>query len=484
MARLARVSSSPEPNSNNTLSQTGREYSAADSPTPTASFSSDKENQTSIARGRQHKGKAIARPDMESSLPTPDSNAENSERGAKRRKVEALRQRENATQRAISDLEDIIDTKYYDPDQDPEERRRVRKQLRDLSRTLNESRQEFLNPDSKGLQETVKKANDLMLNVRNTSDATIDSRLLVTAADLGRKKISHLALGSGGQGIEIDEFVSKCINFMRHGTQEEEEGQASTQNHRHARQRDARVEDDQGESDEEDENDGDALNWAWLGRRACFPHNARPAVSGFLLGPLSVQKRSRVQRRQVRLQRRNPLDVVRPQELEATDLQKTENSNLTTLCKNIREQLQRTQNEGEARVNDEATEDMSQEEVDALMAKYAICDDGGVSFFKFVINPLSFGQTVENMFYVSFLIRDGSAGIGRDKHGMPTLHASIPMNKQTIREQNVHKHQAVFSLDWETWQGLIEAFDITDCCIPNRAADAGALKQGAGGWYG
>jgi hypothetical protein len=74
----------------------------------------------------------------------------------------------------------------------------------------------------------------------------------------------------------------------------------------------------------------------------CFPHNLRPAVPGFLLGPLSVQKRARkpIQRRE-RLQKRNPADVVRPEELQKEDLEKVENSNLTTLCRNIRETLRK-----------------------------------------------------------------------------------------------------------------------------------------------
>ena len=252
--------------------------------------------------------------------------------------------------------------------------------------------------------------------------------------------------------------------------------------------------------------EGDAFDWEWLGRRACFPSNVRPPVPGFLLGPLSVQKRARkaTQRRE-RFQKRDPKDVVRPEELKAQDLEKAENSNLTTLCKNIRELLVHTMVTGQAKVEEEfmkmTGEDIPDEEIRAVMLKHGIADDVGVPLFHFVVNPKSFGQTVENLFYVSFLIRDGTAGFGNDSNMLPTLRkqsmiflsllstnavledATVARTPQQIQDENISKHQAVFHLDYETWESIIEAFDIKESIIPHRQSDEVA-QVSASGWYG
>jgi hypothetical protein len=71
-------------------------------------------------------------------------------------------------------------------------------------------------------------------------------------------------------------------------------------------------------------------------------------------------------------------------------------------------------------------------EAKALLRENRITATGGPSLFEYVINPDSFGQTVENLFYVSFLIKEGSIGITADDDGLPTLsksfrvHASEP----------------------------------------------------------
>ena len=63
------------------------------------------------------------------------------------------------------------------------------------------------------------------------------------------------------------------------------------------------------------------------------------------------------------------------------------------------------------------------------------------------------------------------------------LDASTARTAKEIQEQNVSKHQAVFHLDFETWEDIIETFDIKKSIIPHRQSEQEA-QIGASGWYG
>lgn len=189
------------------------------------------------------------------------------------------------------------------------------------------------------------------------------------------------------------------------------------------RQRHRQSQRDPNASDGED--DGDAMNWDWLGRKACLPFSSRPTVSGFLLGPLSVEKRTRQLTQRRATERPDPSQLTRPNDLVQEDLGQEDN-NLTAMCSTIGQLLSftqaRSQEQAQKELEDTYGSDAPGEEViQAVMDKHNVCDDGGIPLFKFCINPRSFGQSVENLFYVSFLVRDGHAGINTDSRNLPTL---------------------------------------------------------------
>lgn len=251
--------------------------------------------------------------------------------------------------------------------------------------------------------------------MKQTSDATVDSALLVNAADLSYKK-SARALDGLAAGIDVDEFVSKCLSFIR---QTPSNGSSNTLSSTQRRTQNRA----NGDDSDEDGVD-DTLNWDWLGRAACFPYNARPSLSGFLLGPLSVQKRTRqlTQRRAA-----NQIDrtqVVRPQDLEEQDLDRQESSNLTAMCTKIRKLLIDVIAARIKAVDGELLalgREPTAEEIEAVMDKHKITADGAILLFPFAINPKSFGQSVENLFYISFLIRDGNVAVSQDRDGLITI---------------------------------------------------------------
>ena len=282
-----------------------------------------------------------------------------------------------------------------------------------------DTRDQLLAANNNGLCDVVQQANSLMEQVRQTADATIDSRLLVSASDLTLKKTTQVVLGDSAAGVDLDEFVSKTISFMRYGrpTDNGDIVASSSTNRAHGRREVIYDEENDGDGDE-----GDALDWELLGSQVCFETNTRPPVPSFLLGILSSQKRVRAsQPRRPRVRVVTEIAESKPDNIAASDLGCSKASNVTTLCNAIHSQLNKVIDDGMANVDEEGNSDMEDEEIQALMGKHHITPDGHVPLFDFALHPQSFCQTVENLFYISFLIREGRVAVGRDPNGLPTL---------------------------------------------------------------
>jgi len=91
-----------------------------------------------------------------------------------------------------------------------------------------------------------------------------------------------------------------------------------------------------------------------------------------------------------------------------------------------------------------------------------------VDYFKFVIDPESFGKTVENMFHVSFLVKQRVVELGvSEKVGLPILTPLSSGSRAAAGDEGESegKNQAIISLSYDQWEDLKEALEVTSASI-------------------
>ncbi|CAK5281588.1 unnamed protein product [Mycena citricolor] len=296
----------------------------------------------------------------------------------------------------------------YDPDQDPEERRVVRKGYRSLAKTIEERQLNLNEYSAEDLTKHVRKADELFDKVKGPQEATLDSAFLLKASNMGAQKARAMKSGSGG--FDVDDFVSKLARIMGGGRMSVDEDGASS----------------------EEEGEVPALDWSRVGRMALSKSRRVPAI-GFMLGPLSIEQKQRIVKQREKVEK-EAVQERRPQELKEEDIARSENEttkNVLTL-ETILGQL-----------------------------------DGPINLFTFVINPNNFAQSVENIFYLSFLIRDGKVAMETQEDGTVVIWACEPPSDEDY-SAGLKKRQIVLEFDKATWQRAIDVFNITETKIPTR----------------
>jgi len=80
-----------------------------------------------------------------------------------------------------------------------------------------------------------------------------------------------------------------------------------------------------------------------------------------------------------------------------------------------------------------------------------------MNFWKFIYDGTDgkgFGRTVENLFYSSFLVRDGHSGLEVRQVDQPYIVPKEAPSEQDYVDRKVNKHQCVVQFDYKMWQAL------------------------------
>ncbi|KAH7915182.1 Nse4 C-terminal-domain-containing protein [Hygrophoropsis aurantiaca] len=310
----------------------------------------------------------------------------------------------------------------YDPEQDAAEKRDIRKKYRALEKSTGEQHTRAQEYRTEDLVHQVTQADSLFAKVKNPTEATLDSTVLRNVSTIGAQKARAMRLGSSA--FDLDDFVSKLITFMG-GRQ---------------------LLEDQGDDSEMDVDMADSpLDWDKIGRKAMAKSRRVPAM-GFMLGPLSIEQKKRNVAKRAKMEKSNEIER-KPQEIREEDIQRSDNET-TTNVKKIEK----------------------------------IINDLGepVNIFRLVINPNDFAQSVENIFHLSFLVRDGHCSFEIGEDGEPVVWAcEAPVLDDY--SAGLTKQQMMVEFDMATWKRAIEVFDIRESMIPQRPPAKTKLGDK---WYG
>ncbi|KIM29786.1 hypothetical protein M408DRAFT_328614 [Serendipita vermifera MAFF 305830] len=325
----------------------------------------------------------------------------------------------------------------YDPDQKMEDKRRVRAQYRELLGQQDEHRTGAAKLSISEILANQRKADRYFKEVKAPQEATLDSKVMLQNAEMGAAMAR--AMKHDIEAFDVDDYLAKLVTFLGGTGTPIDLAEDDDEDDDGGGRRGGAQGPSSGRDMLVDEDDGSMLSWERIGKRA-FGWTRRAACMDFMVGPLSIQIKERKKATSRARLRKDARLEVQPAQLQAEDIQRTENET-TKMVPLVSQALLKT-------------------------------GEDGVSLFEFVINPRSFGQSVENLFYVSFLVKEGRAAVypaelEDGSEGVLTLYASSPQGEEDAGREA--KKQQVFTLTPNVWREAIELFKIKKSLhIPHR----------------
>jgi len=225
------------------------------------------------------------------------------------------------------------------------------------------------------------------------------------------------------------------------------------------------------------------FDWKLLGLESGPCYNAVPSHVSFLNGPIDASYTPKQRKKAER--RRRAMDDDGEEEEVGTIQQKKKSKDQDKLSA------------AEKQVSDirKLLTKKSQEDLDTKIAEFSRLNNldaditswtmeqkkefkkqarpGEVCATNFLFNPKSFTQTVENIFGLSFLVKDGSAKVGMRTDEECKSTGATPGPWVTIKEKLTEEipppaRQAIVALSIEDWKAMVEAYEVKESIIPHR----------------
>lgn len=270
---------------------------------------------------------------------------------------------------------------------------------------------------------------------RDTRVQLMDAEALHDSSKLAAINAKNIKFGDVGISLNEKEFL-KCLKVYMNP---EEVSGTDVQNYMNE-------EDEEVETPVTGQADiFNSYNWMKLGA-LYFSQSNRPVSIDFLNGPLATErKRPLARQKNIDDTGKGPLTTARL--VQASDL------NVDT---------------------EKSTSDMVR-----LVYRTFNEKSGGeeYNFFKFFIDPRSFSQSVENLFFTSFLIRDGKVKLTKNKDGIPMIKICSIREAEEASTSSKNKTHHIATFDYQTWEGLIRTFDITESFLGHRETEADVIPS-------
>lgn len=280
-----------------------------------------------------------------------------------------------------------------------------------MPRSLKEMHTSVADTTTAQLAEALRGLDATFDRVRAPAEATLDAKALRLYAETGALKARNMKIDANA--FDLDEFVARVGKVM-------------------SKDRVTWAGSDGEEADEEDEGPGGQIDWEKMGKFVMKYSRRAPVMdvmcalfflfrvlnpnrSKFLCryGPLELEQKKRKASQRQRIvidesQRKAPT------QLEQGDIQQGNNatgSNITHVGRHLKyaEPVLNPHGHGS--------------QISKLLDSFGT---DGVNLFKFIVNPHSYGQTIENLFYLSFLFNEGRAALEvHDDDGVELPHPII-----------------------------------------------------------